>query len=294
MAAGWARLRLTDLLGAAGVFSGRAPVPRVAVPPDALPDDVAATLAGLPEPVRRGVLDPLGRADPPGRVGDPVPLLLPSLTGRTTRARQVDETTCGSAVLAVLALAGDPRLAVRLARATDPAAAFAALQHSVKRATVRTRGDVPAWPASLGTPPWGAARVARYGAVRFTHRVVPDLPRSGSGRVSVWSGILDAVRAGIPVPLYTGGDLGRGLGTAVPRHVVLLVSVGRPDGGGEELARVYEPASGMLHAVPFGALRAPDASDGGHADDAPARAARLAALGGWPHVTWALLPSGPS
>jgi hypothetical protein len=50
------------------------------------------------------------------------------------------------------------------------------------------------------------------------------------------------------------------------------------------VARLYEPSSGSLHAVPVAALMRPDES--GPAD----RAALTAALGGWPHVVWALLP----
>lgn len=290
MAAIWEQLRLTDLLSAVGAFAGRAP----SLPPGSfdrpdVPDDVAAALAELPEPVRRGVLDPLDRDREPGTTGRPVPLLLPSLTVGAARARQVDASTCGSAVLAMLALAGDARLALRLARAVDPASAFGALQRSVKRATNRTVDGVPAWPSDLGTPPWGAARVARYGKVRYTHRVVSEPGRAGVGRSgNVWSAVLDAVRAGVPVPLFTGGDLGHGLRTAVPRHVVLLTAVGRADG--QDVARIYEPSSGAVHTVPFGVLGVGGASD----SVAVVRAARLAALGGWPHVTWALLPSGRS
>jgi hypothetical protein len=288
---GWAGLTLTDLLHAVGAFSGRAPAPPAAGRPQ-VPDDVVAALADVPEPARRGVLDPLGRAGGPGTVGHRVPLHLPSLMGRTVRAQQVDASTCGSAVLAMVALAGDARLALRLARAADPASAFAALQHSVKRATNRTAGGIPAWPGNLGTPPWGAARVARYGPVRFTHRVVSHRRSGGDG---AWDAVLESVRAGVPVPLFTGGDLRQGWRTAVPRHVVLLAAVTRGGAGRrEDVARVYEPSSGTLHAVPFGVLGEVDANDAPGRETEVVRAARLAALGGWPHVTWALLPSGRS
>jgi hypothetical protein len=107
---------------------------------------------------------------------------------------------------------------------------------------------------------------------------------------TVFSAIAAAARAGVPVPLFTGGDLGRGTAAAVPRHVVLLTAVG-PGGAGEEIASVYEPSSGTVHAIALGDLQAPD---GGGSLDPATRAARIAALGGWPHVTWAVLPSARS
>ena len=114
--------------------------------------------------------------------------------------------------------------------------------------------------------------MARYGPVRYGHRVV-----GGRTRPRVLTAAVAAAAAGVPVPLYTGGDLAGGPSTAVPRHVVLLTAV--RDG----LATLYEPSSGGLHAVPARALDAPlDAPD--------ERAALRAALGGWPHVVWALLP----
>ncbi|TWH27434.1 hypothetical protein L600_000500001070 [Isoptericola variabilis J7] len=189
-------------------------------------------------------------------------------------ARQVDESTCGSAVLAMLLLAGDPRRALDVAsRPAGPAAAFATLQRTLKARTNRGPLGIPLWPDGLGTPPWGAARVARYGRVRYAHRVVGR--RRGR---DVLAAAAAAAGAGVPVPLFSGGDLDGGAAAAVPRHVVLLTAVG--DG----TARLYEPSSGSLHAVPEEALAAPDDVAG---DD---RAALTAALGGWPHVVWALLP----
>src|SRR5690606_37862627 len=124
------------------------------------------------------------------------------------------------------------------------------------------------WPAALGTPPWGAAGVARFSGLRFGHRVVDDTDRDDLADV------LHRVEAtlvrGVPVPLYTGGDTAIGWGTAVPRHVVLAV----PDTEDDTLT-VWEPSAGQVvqlpRAVVTGAVSHP-------------------ALGGWRHLTWVLLP----
>ncbi len=139
-----------------------------------------------------------------------------------------------------------------LSGATDRAAAlladrpsherFALLQQVVKRRTnARALGPVP-WPASLGTPPWGAARVARYPGVRWTHRMVDDTRPDEVA--ALWDLVAAAVRRGVPVPLYAGGDSSGGWQTAVPRHVVLAVGVGAGDA-----LTVFEPSSGRLVAL---------------------------------------------
>jgi hypothetical protein len=203
-------------------------------------------------------------------------------------ARQTDATTCGSASLVLLAAAGDPALAAwlasgwvpssrptELAGATDRAAAllaerpaherFALLQQVVKRRTgARALGPV-SWPASLGTPPWGAARVARYPGVRWTHRMVDDTRPDEVA--ALWELVVAAVRRGVPVPLYAGGDTSGGWQAAVPRHVVLAAGVGA---GGD--LTVFEPSSGRLMEL--------------ERDGTGPRPA----LGGWSHLTWAVLP----
>ncbi len=267
---------LTDLVGALGAFSGRLPpappAGRFARPP--VPDDVAAALETVPLAVRRQVLDPLERDAPPPAVGRPRPVRLPAVDGSAAVARQVDASTCGSAVLAMLLLAGDPARALELARwPGGPAAGFAALQRAVKVRTNRGPLGIPIWPDALGTLPWAAARVARYGTVRYAHRVV-----GGRAAAGVLAAAVTAARSGVPVPLFSGGDLDRGMAAAVPRHVVLLTAVG------DRTARLYEPSSGFLHAVPDEMLLAPHVAEPG------SRAALTAALGGWPHVVWVLLP----
>lgn len=216
------------------------------------------------------------------------------------RPIQADPTTCGSAALVVLAAAGDPSLARWLesgnapedappelawltaaevtsahgahdadeVRGASPGARFAALQHAVKRVSIRGGRRALPWPGALGTPPWGAARVARFGGVRYTHRLVVDTRAHQSA--PLLDHVADVVRGGVPVLLYTGGDTRAGWSAAVPRHVVLLSS---PDGQSLE---TYEPGSGRMVAVTHDEL-----VDGG---------TPRAAYGAWSHVTWVVLP----
>lgn len=202
--------------------------------------------------------------------------------------RQTDATTCGSASLVLLAATGDPLLAAWLvtgrlvggyrsaelglapASALEalaeraPAERFGAVQRVVHgRSAANGLGPWP-WPLALGTPPWGAARTARFPGVAYRHAVVDDADPAGLAaalrRVSAW------VRAGVPVPLYTGGDSSRGWRTAAPRHVVL--AVGAVPGGLE----VVEPSAGRR-------LVLEDDSTGPRE-----------ALGGWSHLAWVVLP----
>ena len=208
------------------------------------------------------------------------------------RPVQADPTTCGSAALVVLAAAGDPALARWLAtgrvlggltppelgwltgpvlddaaRAT-PTARFVALQHAMKRVSLRRGLGVLPWPGALGTPPWGAARAARFGALRYTGRLVVDTRPEQAG--PLLDHAVAVARAGVPVLLYTGGDTRAGLGACVPRHVVVLAS---PDGRALE---TYEPGTGRLLPI-----TRDDLATGGTA---------RAAYGGWSHVTWAVVP----
>lgn len=251
-----------------------------------------AAAAGVPLPAARTLRDlwpdltatERRTVDRPLGDGRPGPLRIGGAP-----VRQADGTTCGSTVLAMLAAAGDPALALWLATGrllpghgppelrTVPGASLlspdaghrlAALQRSVKRAsTRRALGPLP-WPAALGTPPWGAARTARFAGLAWTHVLVDD---TDAGLVDA---VLDradtALAAGVPVPVYTGGDLRGGLAAAVPRHVVLLVPAHAPG------YAVLEPGRGVVHRVDRTVLARPR---GPHP-----------ALGGWSHVCWAVLP----
>jgi hypothetical protein len=300
-AGGRSRLRLTSVAAALARPFPRPPQLPAAVPPDDAADraraaghtepvvaDLERVLASLGAARRRAVLDPLGRLADVARAGGDA---VRPLTVGGAPARQVDGTTCGSAVLALLAAAGDPVLALWLqtgsragapvadddgSRAGAGAPASAAvrwqrLQQVVKRRTSRRAlGPFP-WPAALGTPPWGAARTARYAGVRYAHRMA-----DGAGGRAVLEAAVRAAAAGIPVPLFTGGDLSGGLAAAVPRHVVLLTAA---DAAGRRW--VYEPSSGTVHRL-----------DGDRLGGGAVQTAVRRALGGWPHVVWALLPTG--
>lgn len=271
--------RLTSVLGSVLPGWGRVPdaVPR-GIAPDrrARERAVAPALCGLAPEVRARVLAPLRPA--PGTA---------ELRWSADPARQHDGTTCGSAVLAMLAAAGDPRLALwletgdrvggpvgppelaglplaALDRLDGPGVRFVALQQRLKTASCHGGAAGLPWPSAWGTPPWGAARVARFGSQRFGHAIV-----GGPREARVLDAVASWAQAGVPVPLYTGGDLGRGPSTAVPRHVVLVTDVVGP------LWHVYEPSRGVVHTVTRGQLTA---------------GSPLPALGGWNHVTWAILP----
>jgi hypothetical protein len=279
-------------------------------------DAVALAAAGARAALPAGSLDGL---DARRRAQVLAPLDVPA--GRTVRwgtaaARQVDGTTCGAAVLGLLAAAGDPRLGLWLvsgrlpagprppelagldlpepadphhpdaptwfrtpdgrvvhASATGQGAAAARwglLQAALhRRSTARAVAGVLPWPRALGTPPWGAARLARFPGVRYRSVLVDD---TRTGEVDDLLARVDAaLDRGIPVALYSGGDLSGGPGAAVPRHVVL--AVGR---SGDDY-RVYEPGAGAVLPLPRAALRSPS-------DPVPA-------LGHWTHLAWALLPT---
>lgn len=306
--AGWRRGQLTTVLRAVrGRQMPPAPAP-VAAPAGLTAPARGVALApevmdGLDDRRRRQVLDPLA-------VG----------AGRTVRwgsaaARQVDGTTCGAAVLGLLAAAGDPRLALWLVTGRLPAgpvppeldglelpdppapdhpdaptwfrtpdgravhasatgeqaaaARWGLLQAALhRRSTARALGGLLPWPRLLGTPPWGAARLARFPGVAYRSVLVDD---TRTAEVDDLLARVDAaLDRGIPVPLYSGGDLRGGVGAAVPRHVVL--AVGRSGDG----YRVYEPGAGAVLPVARAALRSPDGP--------------VAALGHWTHLAWALLP----
>lgn len=289
----------------AGVLSGLArPLPTaVRRPPAVAPTDVAladvlarvaaaghppesaSALAdlwpGLPQRTRTQIATPL-RPAPDGhlRLG-------------SRRAVQTSGTTCGSAVLVMLLAAGDPIVATWLTTgrrlgslpqeiagvaAADgeadeaPARRFAAAQGAMLQATSRRALGPLSWPTAFGTPPWTAARHARYPGVRYTHRPVDDGDRAAMQRLLSW--VSSSMVRGVPVPLYAGGDLLRGVASAVPRHVVLAVPT-PPDAPPGTLA-VYEPTKGVVHQVP--------------PEELVARSSPHPALGGWSHVCWAVLP----
>lgn len=252
-----------------------------------------ALAAGAPPDAADALPDAVGELD--ARARDQVTDPLRAASGTdvlrlgTAAARQTDGTTCGSSVLAMLAAAGDPTLAYWLVTgralagyrspeldgvgdAAGPAVRFGDLQEALKRrSNARAVLGLLPWPAALGTPPWGAVRVARFPGVAYRSVLVDDTRPTEVAVV-----LARAARAldrGVPVPLYTGGDAALGLATAVPRHVVLLTAR-TPDG-----FTVYEPSTGRLLALTTDEVTSPRGP--------------IPALGDWSHVCWALLPVRP-
>jgi len=143
------------------------------------------------------------------------------------------------------------------------------LQRATHVATTRSAiGPLP-WPRAFGTPPWRVDNVARCAGVRLRGFVIndakPDDLAAGLAHASA------ALRDGIPVPVYVGGDSKSGMDSVVPRHVVLIT--GRV---GDSL-RIYEPGSGAIHEVPISGLSQPHG--------------RLTALGNWSRIVWLVLPT---
>ena len=257
---------------------------------------LTAPLAALSRPLPRRLQRVTGVTDKhptPAAAGVPSPeeelTGLPVLLGGA-RARQVDGTTCGSAVLVMLAATGDPGLAgwletgrlpsgegrpeipAGVSTDLDATERFAVAQHEVKRRTRQhALGPFP-WPAALGTPPWTAAREARFPGVRYRVRPIDDGAQDAS---DVLSRVATATARGIPVPLFTGGDLRGGPAHAVPRHVVLAVPP-PPGTAVPEVLQLYEPGRGAVHRVALDSLL-------DRRDPHPA-------LGRWTHVVAALLP----
>ncbi len=253
-----------------------------------------ALAAGAPPAAADALLAALPTLSPRERAQVHHPLRLTPGADRlrfgTAAAAQVDGTTCGAAVLVLLAAAGDPtltywlvtggslaghrpELVADLEDGPGPAARFGALQESVhRRSTARELLGLLSWPRSLGTPPWGAARAARFPGVAY--RSVPVDDTRPDEVADVLARADRALAHGVPVPLYVGGDLSGGPAAAVPRHVVLLTAR-----TGDDWC-VYDPSTGRLHTVPTGRWAPRD----------PSAVEPLAAFGGWSHLCWAVLP----
>ena len=201
---------------------------------------------GAGRPSSRRGLGELGRGDPAVRGAT-------RCGGWPPPARQADATTCGSAVAGHARRRGRPGLARRgwptgWLPAVRPPAALGRHERSLDGARAATAarprsasssgcssGGPPltasgraGWPAALGTPPWGAARVARFPGVRYTHRDRWTTPTRRSCRRA--RPVAAGCGRGVPVPLYAGGDTPGGWDRPCPRHVVLAVGA-HPDRG---------------------------------------------------------------
>lgn len=203
-------------------------------------------------------------------------------------ARQHDGLTCGAAAIVLLNAASDPDLLHWLEHGRIPAvlppeicaldaaglgaptvaARMALAQDATHRILTRAGpGGLP-WPRALGTPPWGAARIARVPGVRYTHRAVDD--HNPKVLPATTDMLMAATSAGVPVPIYSGGNTARGWSTAVPRHVLLALPT-----AGDRL-RIFDPGSGYIHRV--------------RPEELAARGTPHPALGNWTHLAWTLIP----
>lgn len=232
----------------------------------------------LPEQTRGFIRSPLGRTtDGPVLWGD-------------APATQVDQRTCGAAVIVMTLMITDPFVALwvtsgRLLADYVPSEVAAledlgsslrgveqrwhALQHAVHLASTRRAVAGFPWPRALGTPPWRVDNVMRVAGVRFRTALVDD---SSAADVSAFVAHASAaLREAIPVPMYTGGDSRMGIGAIVPRHVVLLTRVA------DDVFTVYEPSSGALQSLP---------AEQWLADGSVSRA-----LGFWSRISCLVLPS---
>ncbi|WP_084129392.1 hypothetical protein [Demequina sp. NBRC 110055] len=235
---------------------------------------LAAAWHRLPDTAKETIRRPAGRGIGPVRFG-------------SIRAVQVDRTTCGAAVMAMMLMRGDPFAAAWVATGRSlgdhlPSEAAAALEygprtieerwHALQRVmhgatTSRALGVAP-WPRGFGTPPWRVDDVTRYSGLRFRGAILDDTDSETMEAALAHASA--ALRDGIPVPLYVGGDSSGGLDQVMPRHVVLMTA--RTEAGLE----IYEPSSGRV--LPLGVDRF---VEGGGKEPA---------LGHWSRLSWMVLP----
>jgi hypothetical protein len=151
---------------------------------------------------------------------------------------QVDGTTCGSAVLLVLAAQADPRVALDLTEHGGFGARWDDAQRRVHRQSNRL------WPKAAGTTPWGMVGWLRRhapGLGPYRVRLIDD--SSGPDLDAALAEVDAALAEGTPVPLLVGGF--------VPRHWTLALAPEEPDGWA-----VFEPTSGEVRRVDAATVRA--------------------------------------
>ncbi|WHU56406.1 hypothetical protein [Trueperella pyogenes] len=184
--------------------------------------------------------------------------------------RQSSPRTCGAMVAVVSRMLMEEDFRARLRNVHD---VEAGLYRDLRRDAV---GPI-SWPACLGTPPWRLAHMLSAHAQRWpgvpavSYRSIPVDTGTDSGK-AILQWVWHAVGVGLPVPLYTGGDISGGLSHAVPRHVVLALPA---TDDAPELS-IYDPGTGHVYRVPIFSMAQ--------------RSTPLPAFGHWTHLAWAVLP----
>jgi hypothetical protein len=157
------------------------------------------------------------------------------------RIDQVDQRTCGTTVLLVLAAQADPVLAAELTAPDHDRSGSGFGRRFDRRQRAVHRQSNRLWPRALGTSPWGMTRWLRRhaaGVGPYRVRLVDDAdPRDLAATMAATDAALDL---GDPVPLLVGNRL--------PRHYVL--AIGRHAAGW----RVFEPTAGEVRTVPAEAV----------------------------------------
>jgi hypothetical protein len=158
------------------------------------------------------------------------------------RIDQVDSTTCGSAVLLVLASEADPLLTLALTQPpSDPYGIRFGMRFDQRQRVIHRHSN-RFWPGRLGTSPWGMVGWLRRhaaGVGPYRVRLVDDAsPADLAATVLEVNHALDLAD---PVPLLVGA--------ALPRHYALAL---RRD---NDKWRVYEPGTGEVRVVPVAAVR---------------------------------------
>ncbi len=180
-------------------------------------------------------------------------------------AKQSTQGTCGAMALLVARTLTDPAFAERI---QDEG--ITSVEHSLYADLRRNALGPVAWPRNYGTPPWMLA-TAMPG--RYLHTPVNTVTERGKA-ILQW--VYHATGMGVPVPLYTGGDIAGGVQRAVPRHVVLAMPGSSLTPEGIPEISIYNPGTGYVYRVPIFAMAQ--------------RRKPLAAYGHWTHVVWAVLP----
>lgn len=186
------------------------------------------------------------------------------------RLAQSTGQTCGAMVVLAAGMLFDPLLRERVER-EGPERAEAEIYAQLRR---RALGPLT-WPAAFGSPPWAVARemtaIARQAGYDVTYVSTPVDTDTERGRAILqWA--WHAAGVGLPVPLFTGGDLAEGVARAVPRHVMLAL----PAADDSPELSIYDPGSGSVYRVPIFSMAQ--------------RSTPLPAFGHWTRLVWAVLP----